>query len=55
MSFSKFGVWVSSNGCAKMESCFLKQHDSLALTEWLATSGMVKGLEWRVLTIKSMS
>ena len=29
-------------GCAEMESCFLKQHDSLALTEWLAISGMVK-------------
>ena len=51
--FSTFEVWLSSNGWTEIESWFSKQHDSLALTEWLVTSGMVKG--WRVLTIISIS
>ena len=40
MKFLKFEVWSSSNGFAEIESWFPKQHDSLALTEWLVT------LEW---------
>ena len=40
-----FKIWClyKFNWCAEMESCFSKQHNSLALAEWLATSGIVKG------------
>ena len=48
-----FKSWslVKSNWVAETESWFPKQHDSLVLTEWLAISRIVKGGEWRVLTI----
>ena len=55
MSFLKFRVWATSNGRTEMESYFPKQHDSSALTEWLATSEMVKRWERRVWTIISIS
>ena len=41
-------------GVLKWNLIFQNNMIFLALAEWLATSGTVKGLEWRVLTIKSM-
>ena len=35
-------VKLETNQCAKIESWFPKQYESLALTEWLVTSEMVK-------------
>jgi len=47
----EFSFWIDD----EHESWFSIQHDSWALTKWLATSRMIKGWEWRVLTIISIS